>query len=129
MSFICSTFSIDSLTIMFKWLLPLTSVKFFTSSSFFNTSAAVIFLFSSSSATIPVSSSDWLAALAASRTCSAKLEESAFQINSVYKSPRSCRGDWKESQSWFCIWTRNTSKLFFYGDARVITWMKIAWES
>ena len=31
----------------------------------------------------------------------------------VYKSSRSWRGDYKESQSWFWIGTRNTSKLFF----------------
>ena len=98
---------------MFKWLLSLTSIKFSTSSSSFNASAAVISLFSSSSATISGSSSDWLVVLAASRTCSAKLEKRAFQINSLYKASRSSRGDWKESQSRFWIWTRNTSKLFF----------------
>ena len=43
MSFICSKFSINSLKIIFKWSLPLTSTKFFTSSSFFNVSDAVIF--------------------------------------------------------------------------------------
>ena len=35
-----------------KWSLPLTSMKFFNSSSFFNASVAVIFLFSFSSVTI-----------------------------------------------------------------------------
>ena len=68
-------FLIESLKIMFKWSLPLTSMKFYTLSNFFNTSAAVIFLSSSSSATISGSSSNWLAALAVIRTCSVKLVE------------------------------------------------------
>ena len=42
---------------MLKWLLPLTSMKLFTLSSFFNAPAAVIFLFSSSSAPLRI---DWL---------------------------------------------------------------------
>ena len=70
--------------------------EFFTSSSFFNASAAVIFLFSSSSATISGTSLDWLASSPATRTCSAKLEQSGFQISSIYKSSRVCRDDWKE---------------------------------
>ena len=52
LSVICSIYSINSSKIIFKWSLPLTSMKFFTSSSFFNASVAVIFLFSSSSVTI-----------------------------------------------------------------------------
>ena len=51
-SFVCVTFSVNSLKIIFKWSLPLTSMKFFISSSFFNAFAAVIFLFSSLSVTI-----------------------------------------------------------------------------
>ena len=53
-----------------------------------------------------------------SRSCCAKLEQNDFQISSIYKSSHSCRGDWKESQSWSWIGTRNTCKLFFYGDAK-----------
>ena len=33
-----------------------------------------------------------------------------------------------ESQSWCWIGTRNTCKLFFHGDARVITWVKNSLE-
>ena len=106
---------------IFNWLIKdhvqmVASVDFceiFLFISFFNASNAVIFLFSSSSDNNSGSSWDWLTPLAASRTWFAKLELNTFQINSVYKSSRSCRGDWKESQSWFWIWTRNTSKLFF----------------
>ena len=47
LSVICSTFLINTIKIIFKWSLPLTPMKFFTSSSFFNASVA-IFLFSSS---------------------------------------------------------------------------------
>ena len=36
----------------------------------------------------------------------------------------SFRGDWKESQLWYWIGPRNTCKLFLYGDAKVITWVK-----
>ena len=36
LSFICSTFSINSLKIIFKWSPPLTSMKCFTLLSFFN---------------------------------------------------------------------------------------------
>ena len=36
--------------------------------------------------------------------------------------------DWKESQSWCWIVTRNTCKRLFYGDARVITWLKNSLE-
>ena len=52
LSVICSIYSINSLKIIFKWSLPLTSMKFFTSPSFFNASVTVIFLFPSSSVTI-----------------------------------------------------------------------------
>ena len=38
------------------------------------------------------------------------------------------QGDWKESQFWCWIVTRNTCKLLFYDDARVITWVKISLE-
>ena len=38
------------------------------------------------------------------------------------------QGDWKESQPWCWIATRNTCKLLFYGDARVITWVKNSLE-
>ena len=58
LSVICSTFSINSLNIIFDWLLPLTSMKLSTSSSFFNASVAVIFLSSSSS--VAISSSKFL---------------------------------------------------------------------
>ena len=36
--------------------------------------------------------------------------------------------DWKESLLWCWIGSRNTCKLFFYGDARVITWVKNSLE-
>ena len=60
-----SRFSITSLKIIFKWSLPLTSITFFTSSSFFNASDVVIFLFSSSSVTISGSTLEWLVSSAA----------------------------------------------------------------
>ena len=47
-----------------------------------------------------------------------------FQISSVYKSLHSCRGDWKESQSWCWIGTQNICKLFIYRNAKVTTWVK-----
>ena len=50
-----------------------------------------------------------------SRTCSAKLEKSGFQISLVYKLSHLCKGDWKNSQSWCWIGTPDTCKLFFYG--------------
>ena len=104
LSVICPTFSINSLNIIFKWSLPLASINFLTSSGFFNVSP-VIFLLSSSSVTIL-----W------------------FQIYSVYKSSHSCRCDWKEIQSWCWIGIWNTCKLFFYWDARAVTWVKNSLE-
>ena len=39
-----------------------------------------------------------------------------------------CRGDWKGSQSWCWIRARNTCKLCFYGNARVLTRIKNSLE-
>ena len=102
--------------------------EIFTSSRLFKASPAVLFLFSSSCITISGSLTVCLDSTAANRTCCTKLELNGFQISSVYKLPRSDRGDWKESQSWCWIETRKTYELFFYGDAIVITWTKISSE-
>ena len=46
----------------------------------------------------------------------------------LWLTNHSCRGDWKESQLWCWIRTQNTCKLFFYGNTRVITWVKNSLE-
>ena len=51
-----------------------------------------------------------------------------LQISSVFKSSYSCRGDWRESQSWCWIGTQNTCKLFLCWDAKVITWVENSLE-
>ena len=100
-------------------------MEFFTSSSFFNASAAVIFLHLLLSL-----APHWIDWLHWQLVGHVPLNWSkALSKNSVYKSSRSGGSHWKDSQSWFSIWTRNASNLFFYGHARIITWMKISWKN
>ena len=104
LSVICSIYSINSSKIIFKWSLPLTSMKFFTSSSFFNASVAVIFLFSSSSVTI--SSSKFL-----------QFTNHHIRVEKTGKKGNSSVGLGLEYL-----------QTIFYEDARVVTWIKNSFE-
>ena len=87
-----------------KWSLPLTSMKFFNSSSFFNASVAVIFLFSFSSVTI----------------YSSKFLQSTNHYIRVEVTGKKVK----------CIVGLRLEYMqtIFYGDARVTTWVKISLE-
>ena len=104
LSVICSIYSINSSKIIFKWSLPLTSMKFFTSSSFFNASVADIFLFSSSSVTISISKF-------------LQFTNHHIRVEKTGKKGNSSVGLGLEYL-----------QTIFYEDARVVTWIKNSFE-